>query len=183
MPADPRPQLATAADQAPDGPHWFHEIKYDGYRLLARIRDGRTAAADPQRTRLDRKISGARRGARQVAGFETALIDGEIVHLEADGTTDFGHLQDAIANERTDQLVFFAFDLLHLDGYDLTAAALEDRKAALATLIPAAFRRRLALQRPPSRPRPGILSPSLWLCAGGNRLKAPRPALPCRPQQ
>ena len=58
-----------------------------------------------------------------------ALIDGELVHLEPDGTTDFGHLQDAIANERTDPLVFYAFDLLHLDGYDLTGAALEDRKA------------------------------------------------------
>ncbi len=54
----------------------------------------------------------------------------------------FGHLQDAISNERTDQLVFYAFDLLHLDGYDLTGAALEDRKAALAEPDPGSLRRR-----------------------------------------
>ena len=65
-----------------------------------------------------------------------ALIDGELVHLEEDGTTSFAHLQDAIAEARTDELVFYAFDLLHLDGYDLSGAALEDRKAMLAGLVP-----------------------------------------------
>ena len=65
-----------------------------------------------------------------------ALIDGELVHLEEDGTTSFAHLQDAIAEARTDALVFYAFDLLHLDGYDLSGAALEDRKAMLAGLVP-----------------------------------------------
>src|SRR5579875_3888196 len=56
--------------------------------------------------------------------------------IKPDGTTDFGHLQDAIANERTDPLVFYAFDLIHLDGWDLSGAGLEARKAALATLVP-----------------------------------------------
>jgi bifunctional non-homologous end joining protein LigD len=134
MPDNPKPQLATAASQAPDGPDWLHEIKYDGYRLLARIEGGRA-----------RLIT--RGGLDWTAKFPTlsvqlgklpldaALIDGELVHLEPDGTTSFAGLQDAISAGKTDALNFFAFDLLYRDGWDLTGAALEDRKAALAGVI------------------------------------------------
>ena len=135
MPADPRPQLATAANQAPDGPQWFHEIKYDGYRLIARIRDGNAQLLTRNRLDWTEKFPalGKRLGELPVAA---ALIDGELVHLEPDGTTSFAHLQDAISGAHTEALVFYAFDLLHLDGYNLTGAALEDRKAVLAGLIP-----------------------------------------------
>ena len=68
--------------------------------------------------------------------LDSALIDGELVHLEPDGTTSFSGLQDAISSGKTDTLNFFAFDLLYRDGWDLTGAALEDRKAALAEIIP-----------------------------------------------
>jgi bifunctional non-homologous end joining protein LigD len=133
--ADPKPQLATAADHAPDGPQWFHEIKYDGYRLLARVRSQQAQLLTRNTLDWTEKFPtlAARLAEQPVAA---ALLDGEIVHLEPDGTTDFGHLQDAISNERTDSLVFYAFDLLHLDGYDLTGAALEDRKALLAEIVP-----------------------------------------------
>ncbi len=135
MATDPKPQLATAADQAPDGSQWFHEIKYDGYRLLARVRDGKAQLLTRNTLDWTEKFPAL---AARLAELPVAatLIDGEIVHLEPDGTTDFGHLQDAISNERTNPLVFYAFDLLHLDGYDLTGAALEDRKALLADLVP-----------------------------------------------
>jgi bifunctional non-homologous end joining protein LigD len=132
---DPKPQLATASDQAPDGSQWFHEIKYDGYRLLARVRNQQAQLLT--RNTLDWTVKFSALAARLAElPVAAALIDGEIVHLEPDGTTDFGHLQDAISNERTDALVFYAFDLLHLDGYDLTGAALEDRKALLAEIVP-----------------------------------------------
>ncbi|HEV2099404.1 MAG TPA: DNA ligase D [Stellaceae bacterium] len=136
MPVDPRPQLATAADQAPDGPQWFHEIKYDGYRLLARLRNGKAQLLTRAGLDWTEKFPAL---AAEIGNmpFANVLLDGEIVYLEADGTTNFAHLQDAISNQRTDRLIFYAFDLLHLDGYDLSAAALEDRKATLATLIPA----------------------------------------------
>ncbi len=132
---DPKPQLATAADQAPDGSQWFHEIKYDGYRLLAWVRNQQAQLLTRNTLNWTRKFPALAERLAQLP-VAAALIDGEIVHLEADGTTDFGHLQDAISNERTDSLVFYAFDLLHLDGYDLTGAALEDRKALLAELVP-----------------------------------------------
>ncbi|HEY3911481.1 MAG TPA: DNA ligase D [Stellaceae bacterium] len=135
IPTRPKPQLATPADAAPDGPQWLHEIKHDGYRLIARIAIGEARLLT--RNGLDWTgkfpVLAAAFGALPV---EAALIDGELVHLETDGTSDFGRLQDAIANGRTDELVFYAFDLLHLDGYDLTGAALEDRKAALAEVVP-----------------------------------------------
>src|SRR5262249_25175170 len=67
---------------------------------------------------------------------ETALIDGELVALTPDGTTSFADLQDRIARGLTDELVFYAFDLLYRDGYDLAGATLEDRKAALAKIVP-----------------------------------------------
>jgi bifunctional non-homologous end joining protein LigD len=135
MPADPRPLLACSATAAPDGPDWLHEIKYDGYRLLARLRDGNVRLSTRNGLDWTAKFPAL---ARRVAELRVhaALVDGELVHVEPDGTTDFGHLQDAIANERTDTLVFYAFDLIHLDGWDLTGAALEDRKTALAVLVP-----------------------------------------------
>ncbi len=134
VPAEPKPQLATAADRAPDGAQWFHEIKYDGYRLLALIGNGKAQLLT--RSGLDWTVKFPTLATRLAElPVSTALVDGEIVHLEPDGTTDFGHLQDAIANERTDPLVFYAFDLLYLDGYDLSGAALEDRKAVLAGLV------------------------------------------------
>jgi bifunctional non-homologous end joining protein LigD len=137
LPSDPRPLLACPAAAAPDGAEWLHEIKYDGYRLLARVRDHQVQLL----TRKGLDWTGKFRAlAARLAELpiQAGLIDGEIVHLEPDGTTDFGHLQDAIANERTDALVFYAFDLVHLDGWDLSATALEARKAALAALVPPA---------------------------------------------
>ncbi len=103
MPADPRPSLAHAAEEAPDGPDWVHEIKYDGYRLLARTSAERCGSR-PERARLNRKISDAR-PAFAALPVDAAVIDGELVHIEADGTTDSGHLQDAIATGRTEALV------------------------------------------------------------------------------
>ena len=68
--------------------------------------------------------------------LDAALIDGELVCLASDGTTSFSDLQDAIASGKTGSLNFFAFDLVYRDGWDLTGASLEDRKAALAEIIP-----------------------------------------------
>ncbi|MBV8118419.1 MAG: non-homologous end-joining DNA ligase, partial [Alphaproteobacteria bacterium] len=134
MPADPRPLLACAATDAPDGPDWLHEIKYDGYRLLVRIHNRQVRLSTRNGLDWTTKFPGLAARLAELPVSE-ALIDGEIVHLEANGTTDFGHLQDAIANQRTERLVFYAFDLLYLDGWDLTRAALEDRKSALAKLV------------------------------------------------
>jgi bifunctional non-homologous end joining protein LigD len=135
MPEQLKPQLATLADKAPEGPDWLHEIKYDGYRLLARLEGRRVRLIT--RGGLD-WTSKFPELADQLAKLrlDSALIDGEVVHLEPKGTTSFAGLQDALSSGKTDTLTFFAFDLLYRDGWNLTGAALEDRKAALAEVIP-----------------------------------------------
>src|SRR5258706_13872027 len=135
MPGDITPQLATLVDKPPDGSEWLHEIKYDGYRLLARIQKGKARLITRNGLDWTGKFPAL---ARRMAALpaETALVDGELVALAVDGTTSFADLQDRIATGWTDDLVFFAFDLLYRDGYDLTGAMLEDRKEALAEIVP-----------------------------------------------
>ncbi|HWD60686.1 MAG TPA: DNA ligase D, partial [Stellaceae bacterium] len=135
MPAASTPQLATAAAAAPEGDEWLHEIKYDGYRIVARIEGG--AARLITRKGLDWSDKFPALAERLAAlPVKSAILDGELVALRPDGTTSFADLQDAISAKRTDRLVYFAFDLLYRDGWDLTGAPLEKRKAALAELIP-----------------------------------------------
>jgi bifunctional non-homologous end joining protein LigD len=134
MPGDLKPQLATVANQAPDGPEWLHEIKYDGYRLLARVEDGKVRLITRGGLDWTAKFPAL---AHRIAELplDSALIDGELVHLEPEGTTSFAGLQEAISSGKTDTLSFFAFDLLYRDGWNLTGAVLEDRKAALAEIV------------------------------------------------
>jgi bifunctional non-homologous end joining protein LigD len=135
MPIDLKPQLATPATSAPAGPDWLHEIKYDGYRLFARLEHGKVRLITRNGLDWTDKFPELA-GAFGRLPVDTALIDGELVHLAANGTTNFSGLQDAIASGKTGALNFFAFDLPYRNGWDLTQASLEDRKAALADLIP-----------------------------------------------
>jgi bifunctional non-homologous end joining protein LigD len=134
MPDKLQPQLATLANQAPDGPEWLHEIKYDGYRLLARIEDGEVRLITRGGLDWTTKFPSLAHHLGELP-LDSALIDGELVYLEPEGTASFSGLQDAISSGKTGALNFFAFDLLYRDGWDLTGAALEDRKAALAEII------------------------------------------------
>jgi bifunctional non-homologous end joining protein LigD len=134
MPEKLQPQLATVANQAPDGPEWLHEIKYDGYRLLACIEDGKVRLITRGGLDWTAKFPALAARLGQLP-LDSALIDGELVHLEPEGTTSFSSLQDAISGGKTDTLNFFAFDLLYRDGWDLTGAALEERKSALSAII------------------------------------------------
>jgi len=135
MPELVTPQLATLVTDAPDGPEWLHEIKYDGYRLLARIEDGGVRLLTRNGLDWTAKFPALAR-ALTTLPVESAIVDGELVALAVDGTTSFADLQDRIARGRTDELVYFAFDLLYRDGFEFTGAVLEERKAALAEIVP-----------------------------------------------
>jgi len=128
------PQLATLVAQAPEGEQWLHEIKYDGYRFLCRVEGGRarllTRSGLDWTDRFEPVASAA--GSLPV---QRAIIDGEVVVLRSDGVSSFQDLQNAMRGGRDRELVFFAFDLLHADGFDLTRAPLERRKEALRSLI------------------------------------------------
>ena len=135
MPASLKPQLATAATTAPSGGDWLHEIKYDGYRLIARIADGDVRLVTRGGLDWTEKFPAlAARLAR--LPVKSAILDGELVALRPDGMTSFADLQDAISRGHTETLTYFGFDLLYRDGWDLTGATLDARKAALAELIP-----------------------------------------------
>ena len=128
------PQLAELAERAPPGDEWLHEIKFDGYRLGARLDRGRVTLLTRKGLDWTAKFPGvAAAVAKLPAG--NAWLDGEACHVDEDGRTSFSGLQDDLSSGRTERICFFAFDLLHVDGCDLRAAALEERKAALAKLI------------------------------------------------
>ena len=134
------PQLATLVSKAPVGEQWLHEMKFDGYRILARLDGGRVLLMSRNgRDWTDRFPTVAQAVARIPA--RQAMLDGEVAVVLADGTTSFQALQNAGTAAAGGELVYMVFDLLHLDGQDLTGARLEERKRRLQELIAAAGRR------------------------------------------
>ncbi|RXF72810.1 DNA ligase D [Hansschlegelia zhihuaiae] len=135
MPGFVAPTLATLAPKAPAGSKWIHEIKFDGYRLLARIERGEVRLLT--RSGLDWTHRFGKAVVEVLRGLpvETAMIDGELIVENASGASDFSALQEALSEGRPDHFVFYVFDLLYLDGYDLRASKLIDRKEALARLV------------------------------------------------
>ncbi len=126
------PELAKSVDRPPPGSGWAHEIKFDGYRLQLRVEKGK--ATLKTRAGLD-WTEKFREIARVGAGLPDAIIDGEACALDANGAPDFPALQAALADGKTSDLVLFVFDLLFLNGEDLRAQPLRDRKARLADLL------------------------------------------------
>ncbi|MFD1703475.1 DNA ligase D [Methylopila henanensis] len=129
------PALATLAAKAPAGARWIHEIKFDGYRLLARVEAGRVRLLTRSGLDWTKRFGKPVVEALKALPARDALIDGELVVENAAGASDFSALQEALSEGRSDGFVFFVFDLLHLDGHDLTGCGLLDRKEALARLI------------------------------------------------
>jgi bifunctional non-homologous end joining protein LigD len=127
-------QLATLVDTVPSGDRWVHEMKYDGYRTLVAVGAGDARAYT--RSGLDWSerfpaIVDAAAGLK----VKSALIDGEAVVLDADGRSSFQALQGALKGA-SDTIDYFAFDLLELDGEDLTDLPLLQRKEKLLSILP-----------------------------------------------
>ena len=117
-----KPQLTRLVDEAPTGTDWLHEIKYDGYRMHARIDGDKIQLLT--RTGLDWSHRYKRTiEALRSLKVKSAYLDGELCALNADGVPVFSRLQAAMDEGRTDQLVFFAFDLLFLNGREHGATA------------------------------------------------------------
>src|SRR5947207_560441 len=134
LPTSVEPQLTKLVKKAPDGPEWLHEIKYDGYRMHARVDSGDVRLLT--RTGLDwthkyRPIAAA----LSKIPVEQAYLDGELSGVREDGTTSFAIIQAASDTRNADNLVFFLFDLLFVNGADLIGLPVTERKARLATLL------------------------------------------------
>ena len=108
-----KPQLTKLVDQAPGGPEWLHELKFDGYRMHARLERG--AIRLLTRTGLDwtRKYPPIA-AAIEALPARQAYLDGELCGVRPDGTTSFSLIQNASDSGNSHALVFFLFDLLHL---------------------------------------------------------------------
>ncbi len=134
LPAFVEPSLAAICTRPPTGPQWAHEIKHDGYRIQARIEGDHIRLLT--RKGLDwteRFRSIATALAKRSLG--SALVDGEIVVEDEHGISSFNSLQQELSEGRQDGLRYYAFDLLYCEGYDLTRAALVDRKGLLQAIL------------------------------------------------
>jgi ATP-dependent DNA ligase len=127
------PQLSKLAVQAPTGPEWAQEIKFDGYRMAARIEKGHVNLLT--RSGLDwtekYRMTAAAFAQLKVG---TAYIDGELCGVRPDGVTSFEIMQQ-VSDSGGGHVTYFAFDLVHLDGEDVGLLPLVERKARLAALL------------------------------------------------
>jgi DNA ligase D-like protein (predicted ligase) len=128
------PQLTQLVDAAPEGDQWLHEIKYDGYRMHARLDRGTMKLLT--RTGLDwtHKYPAIAKAVGELDARQ-AYLDGELCGVDPDGTTSFNIVQPASDSGNAAALVFFLFDLLYLDGEDLRPRPLIERKERLGALL------------------------------------------------
>ena len=127
------PQLAQLFDEPPAGEQWLHEIKLDGYRIGCLIQRGRVTLLSRRNNEWTDNFPEVVAGAKKL-GVESALFDGEVAALLPDGRTSFQAMQRGWSGARP-EIVYFVFDILQLDGDDLTALPLEQRKERLRAAL------------------------------------------------
>src|ERR1700676_4489135 len=132
MPDFAAPELCPPVERPPNGEGWCHEIKFDGYRVQLRVEDSDARLKTRKGLDWTEKFEAI---AKEGGALPDALIDGEIVALDHNGAPDFSTLQAAISDGKTDQLIFYAFDLLFADGEDLRRLPLGERKVRLKKLL------------------------------------------------
>ncbi len=143
MPAAIYPMLATPINEPFDGPDWLFEIKWDGYRAVAFLEDGKVRLVSRNQNELTPRYPELKDLAKSVKA-KTAILDGEVVALDEQGRPSFSLMQQrtgfrpggrrAAANADV-PVLYYAFDLLYLDGYDLRQLPLEERKKKLAAIL------------------------------------------------
>lgn len=149
------PQLAVLRDRPPEGDAWVHEVKFDGYRIQALVQDGNARLITRNGKDWTHRYPGIA-DAMALLKVDSAAIDGELVALDRHGRTNFGLLHKAAETDELD-LVYFAFDLLSLDGEDLRGEPLAKRKQRLRRIL---------------KPAGGAIRYSDHVMGNGNRLIA-----------
>ncbi|PDT55153.1 ATP-dependent DNA ligase [Sinorhizobium americanum] len=138
MPARVEPCVATLVDRPPAGRDWAFEVKWDGYRLAVHIESGRVRIVTRGGYDWTSRFPSIAAEAR-LLGLKTAILDGEAVVLDEHGRSDFGMLQRALGRKPSlhdpREILFFAFDLLYLDGRDLRRLPLSERRRLLESIV------------------------------------------------
>jgi bifunctional non-homologous end joining protein LigD len=134
LPTWVQPQLCKLVKDAPDEPEWLHEIKFDGYRMHARLDRGGVRLLTRKGLDWTQKYPAITEALKTLPASR-AYLDGELCGVRPDGTTSFDMIQAASEPGNAAALVFFVFDLLFVDGEDLTRLPLVERKPPLAELL------------------------------------------------
>jgi bifunctional non-homologous end joining protein LigD len=134
LPAFVNPALATLVDKVPDNARWIHEIKFDGYRIQARLDRGKVKLLTRKGLDWTAKFPLVAEAVAKLPATNV-LLDGELVVEDSKGVSRFSLLQQDLKAGRHDRMVLYVFDLLHLDGTDLKPLPLSARKTALAQLL------------------------------------------------
>lgn len=134
MPDFVAPQLCTLVERPPAADGWCHEIKFDGYRVQLRVEDGEATLKTRKGLDWTDKFASI---AKEAGALPEVLIDGEIVALDHNGAPNFSSLQAALSDGKTEDLIFFAFDLLFAEGLDYRRLPLGERKERLKALLEA----------------------------------------------
>jgi len=133
MPEFIQPQLATLVEEPPQGDEWLHELKFDGYRMLCHLNRGEARFWSRNRKDWTNKFPQLGKAIKAFPAA-SAILDGEVVVMDTAGHTSFQKLQQWFKSGDSG-LVFQIFDLIYLDGFNLTATPLIDRKVLLAELL------------------------------------------------
>jgi bifunctional non-homologous end joining protein LigD len=127
------PQLASPVDQPPEGKHWIHEIKHDGYRCQVLLERGHARVFTRNGYDWSDRYPSIVQAAAPLPCL-SAIIDGEAIVQDQNGVSDFEALNSAM-RWRPDTIILYAFDLMHLNGRDLRREALLKRRAILKALL------------------------------------------------
>jgi bifunctional non-homologous end joining protein LigD len=129
------PCLATLRQHAPLGARWVREIKFDGYRMQAHLREGRPTIYTRRGHDWTHRMRSIAEAVKALPANDL-ILDGELIVQSQEGHSDFGLLQEDLGSGRDDRMIYYAFDLLYLDGFDLRAAPLIERKGVLREFLP-----------------------------------------------
>src|SRR5438093_8834437 len=122
-------------EDAPTADCWMHGIKFDGYRAIARLETGQVKLLTRRGNDWTKKFNSVAAALKELP-INQALLDGEIVVLKENGASSFEALQQALSTNDDSEMLYYVFDVLHLDSWDLTQAPLERRKELLRVLVP-----------------------------------------------
>ncbi|CAI8718535.1 DNA ligase D [Pseudomonas sp. IT-P218] len=133
LPDQIKPELATLVEKAPGG-QWSYEVKFDGYRIMARIDHDEVKLLTRNGHDWTHKLPGQAKALAGL-GLESAWLDGEMVVADEQGVPDFQALQNAFEAGRSGNILYYLFDMPYLNGVDLREVPVEERRAALSTVL------------------------------------------------